>query len=81
MQAFVTPSDPTLFFTRFHRRNQVHTVNHVCRSGTSEIVKAQGLNSDVQRMIGILTTQETPPSQVNFTSTFFSKTLQKPKET
>ena len=46
-------------------------VNQVCPSGTSEIVKAQGENSDVQRVIRILTVQETPPNQVNFASTFF----------
>ena len=73
MQPFVTPSDPTLFFTRFYQRNQVHTVNQVCPSGDSEIVKAQGENSDVQRVIRIVTVQETPPNQVNFASTFFQK--------
>ena len=73
VQPFVTPSDPTLFFTRFYQRNQVHTVNQVCPSGNSEIVKAQGENSDVQRVIRILTVQETPPNQVNFASTFFQK--------
>ena len=73
IQPFVTPSDPTLFFTRFYQRNQVHMVNQVCPSGTSEIVKAQGENSDVQRVIRILTVQETPPNQVNFASTFFQK--------
>ena len=73
VQPFVTPSDPALFFTRFCQRNQVHAVNQVCPSGTSEIVKAQGENSDVQRVIRILTVQETPPNQVNFTSTFFQK--------
>ena len=73
IQPFVTPSDPTLFFTRFYQRNQVHMVNQVCSSGTSEIVKAQGENSDVQRVIRILTVQETPPNKVNFASTFFQK--------
>ena len=48
-------------------------VNQVCPSGTSENVKAQGENSDVQRIIRILTVQETPQNQVNFTSTFFQK--------
>ena len=69
----MTPSDPTLFFTRFYQRNQVHTVNQVCPSGNSEIVKAQGEKSDVQRVIRILTAQETPPNQVTFASTFFQK--------
>ena len=73
VQPFVTPSDPTLFLTRFYQRNQVHTVNQVYPSGNSEIVKAQGENSDVQRVIRILTVQETPPNQVNFASTFFQK--------
>ena len=73
LQPFVTPSDPTLFFTRFYQRNQVHMVNQVCPSGDSEIVKAQGENSDVQRVIRILTAQETPPNQVNFASTFIQK--------
>ena len=67
---FVTPSDPTFFFTRFYQRNQVHTVNQVC---TSEIVKSQGENSDVQRIIRTLTRQEIPTNQVNFASTFFEK--------
>ena len=49
VQPFVTPSDPTLFFTRFYQRNQVHMVNQVCPSGDSEIVRAQGENSDVNR--------------------------------
>ena len=73
MQPFVTPSDQTLFFTRFYQRNHVHTVNQVCPSGDSEIVEAQGENSDVQRVIRILTVQETPPNQANFASTFFQK--------
>ena len=73
VQPFVTPSDPALFSTRFCQRNQVHAVNQVCPSGTSEIVNAQGENSDVQRVIRILTVQETPPNQVNFTSNFFQK--------
>ena len=73
VQPFVTPSDPTLFFTRFYQRNQVHTVNQVCPSGSSEIVNAQGESKDVQRVIRILTVQETPPNQVNFASTFFQK--------
>ena len=72
-QPFVTPSDLTLFFTRFYQRNQVHKVNQVCPSGDSENVIAQGENSDVQRVIRILTAQETPPKQVNFASTFFQK--------
>ena len=79
IQPFVTPSDPTLFFTRFYQRNQVHMVNQVCPSGTSEIVKAQGENSDVQRVIRILTVQETPPNQVNFASTFFQKLFKNSK--
>ena len=70
VEPFVTPSDPTHFFTRFYQRNQVHMINQVCPSGDSEIVKAQGENSDVQRVIRILTAQETPP---NFASTFFQK--------
>ena len=45
----------------------------------SEIVKVQGLNIEAQRMIRILAKQETPPSLVNFASTFL-KTLQKPKK-
>ena len=61
MQPFVAPSDQTLFFIRFCQRNQVHMVNQVCPSGTTEVVKAQGENSDVQRMIRILNVQETPP--------------------
>ena len=73
MQPFVTPYDPTLFFTRFYQRNQTHTVNQVCPSGDSEIVRAQGENSEVQRVIRIITVQETPPNQVNFASTFFQK--------
>ena len=74
MQPFVAPSDQTLFFIRFCQRNQVHMVNQVCPSGTTEVVKAQGENSDVQRMIRILNVQQTPPpNQVNFTSTFFQK--------
>ena len=73
VQPFVTPSDPTLFFTRFYQQNQVHMVNKVCPSRNSEIVKAQGENSDVQRVIRILSAQETPPNQVNFASTFFQK--------
>ena len=73
VQPFVTPSDRTLFFTRFYQRNQVHMVNQVCPSGDSEIVKAQGENSEVHRVIRILTAQETPPNQVNFASTFFQK--------
>ena len=72
-QPFVTPSDPTLFFTRFYQRTQIHTVNQVCSSGNSQIVKAQGENSDVQRVIRVITVQETPPNQVNFASTFFQK--------
>ena len=78
VQPFVTPSDPTLFFTRFYLRNQVHTVYQVCPSGNSEIVKAQGENSDVQRVIRILTVQETPPNQVNLQVSFsknFSRTV------
>ena len=39
IKPFVTPSDPALLFTRFHRRDQVHTVNQVCPSGVSEIVR------------------------------------------
>ena len=49
-QPFVTPPDPYVFFTRFYQLNQVHTVNQVCPSGTSEIVKDQGENFDVQRI-------------------------------
>ena len=79
VQPFVTPSDPTLFFTRFYQRNQVHTVNQVCPSENSEIVKAQGENSDVQRVFRILAVQETPPNQVNFASTFFQKLFQNRK--
>ena len=73
MQPFVTPSNQTLFFTRFYQRNQVHMGGQVCPSGTPEIVKAQGENSDVQRMIRMITVQETPPNQVNFKSAFFQK--------
>ena len=47
--------------------------DQVCPSGTPEIVKAQGENSDVQRMIRMITVQETPPNQVNFKSAFFQK--------
>ena len=39
----------------------------------SEIVNDQGKNSDVQRVIRILTVQETPPNQVNFANTIFQK--------
>ena len=73
VQSFVTPSDPTLFSTRFYQRNQIHTLNQVCPSGNSEIVMSQGENSDVQRVIRISTVQETPPNQVNFASSFFQK--------
>ena len=73
IQPFVTPPDPTLFFNRFYQRNQVHMENQVCPSGTSEILRAQGENSDVQRVNRILILQETPPNQVNFASTFFQK--------
>ena len=73
IQPFVTPSDPTLLFTRFHPRDQVYMVNQVCPSGVSETVKDQGESSDVQRVIRILTVQETPPNHVNFESTFFQK--------
>ena len=48
-------------------------VNQVCPSGVSEIVKDQGESCDVQRVIRILTVQETPPNHVNFESTFFQK--------
>ena len=48
-------------------------VNQVCPSGVSKIVRAQGLNSEKQRLIRILAKQETPSSQVNFSSTFFQK--------
>ena len=71
--SFVTPSHPTLFFTRFYQRNQIHTCNQVCPSGNSEIVRSQGENSDVQRVIRIITVQETPPNQVKFASSFFQK--------
>ena len=80
VQPFVTPSDPTLFFTRFYQRNQVHMVNQVCPSRVSEMVMDQGLNSDVQSVIRIITAQETPPSQVNFTSTFFQKLFKNRKK-
>ena len=73
VQLFVTHSYPTLFFPRTYQRNQIHMVNQVCPSGVSEIVRAHSLNSEVQRMIRIVTKQETPPSQVNFASTFFQK--------
>ena len=73
MQPFLTPPDPTLFFIRFYQRNQVHMVNQVCPLGVSEIVRAQGLNSEFQSMIRILAKQETPPRQMNFASTFFQK--------
>ena len=69
----LTPPDPTLFFIRFYQRNQVHMVNQVCPLGVSEIVRAQGLNSEFQSMIRILAKQETPPRQMNFASTFFQK--------
>ena len=48
-------------------------VNKVTPSGTSEIVNAQGKNSDIQRAIRILTLPETPLNQVNFANTFFQK--------
>ena len=74
MQPFVAPSDQTLFFTRFYQGIQVHMVNQGCPSETSEIVKAQGEKSDIQRMIRSLTVQETfPPNQVNFTGIVFQK--------
>ena len=56
-------------------------VNQECPSGVSEIVESQGVSSDVQRVIRILTVQETPPNHVNYESTFFSKTVQKPQKT
>ena len=73
-QPFLQP----LFFTRFYQRIQVHTVNQVCPSRISEIVRAQGENSVVQRKVRILTVQENPPNQMKFASTFsrnFSKTV------
>ena len=73
IEPFVTPSDPALLFTRFYQRDQVHMVNQVCPSGVSEIVKAQGERSEVQRVIRILTAKETPANHVNFESTFFQK--------
>ena len=79
IQPFVTPSDPAFLFSRFYRRDQVHTVNQVCPSGVSEIVEAQSVSSDVQRVIRILTVQETPPNHVNFESTFFQKLLKNRK--
>ena len=51
VQPYVTPFEPTLYFTRFYQWNQVHMVNQVCPSGVSENVRAQGLNREVQRMI------------------------------
>ena len=57
LQPFVTLSAPTLFFTQFYQRNQVHMVSQVCPSRISGIFRAQGLNSDVQRMIRIGTVQ------------------------
>ena len=39
----------------------------------SEIIKAQGLNSDVHRMIRISISTETPPNQVNLISSFSQK--------
>ena len=75
IEPFVTPSDPALLFTWFYQRDQVHMVNQVCPSGVSEIVKAQGESSEVQRVIRILTAQETPPNHVNFESTFFKNCL------
>ena len=50
-------------------------VSQVCLSGISDIVKAQGENSAVKRVIRILTVQETPPNQMNFESTLFQKLL------
>ena len=73
IEPFVTPSDTALLFTQFYQRNQVHMVNQVCPSEVSEIVKAQGESSEVQRVIRILTAQETSPNHVNFESTFFQK--------
>ena len=70
VQPFVTPSDPTLFFTRFYQRSQVHAVNQVLTLGTSEIVKAQGENSDV------LTVQKKRKSS-EFCQYLFPKTFQK----
>ena len=79
VQQFLMPSVPPLFFVRFYQRNQgSHGKSGMPFGGlVSEIVKVQGLNSEVQRMIRILAKQETPPSQVNLASTFL-KTLQKP---
>ena len=60
VQPFVTSSDPFLFFSRFYQRNQVHMENQACPTGFSEIVKAQGLNSEVQIMIRILNKEPHP---------------------
>ena len=76
VQPFVT--DPTLFFTQFYQRNQVHMVNQVFPSGNSKNVKAQGENSDVQRVIRMLTVQETPQTKLTLQVPFsknFSKTV------
>ena len=79
LQHPVTTSDPTQFFTRFHQLNKNCMVNQVCPSGISEIVRNQGLNSDVQNMIRILAVPKTLQTKSTLT-VFFSKAPRNRKE-
>ena len=70
---------PSIILTRFNRRKP-DSVNQVCPQGDSQIVQDQLSNQDVQKMVRILVNNEPLPSNVNFTSSFFSKTGKKQKK-
>ena len=54
-------------------------VNQVCPNGDFQLVQEQLVNSDVQRMIRILTQNETPPNHANLKSQFFHKLVKNKK--
>ena len=66
-------------FTRFRPRHHDNVVNQVCPNGDFQIVQDQLQNSDIQRMIRILSQNETPPNHANFESQFFKKLVKNKK--
>ena len=75
----ITGQHDEMTFTRFRRRHHDNVVNQVCPNGDFQIVQDQLQNSEIQRMIRILSQNETPPNHANFECQFFQKLVKNKK--
>ena len=64
-------------FTRFISRHHNNVVSQVCTDGDYQIDQEQHEISDIQRVIIILSQNETSPDHANFESQFFQKQVKK----